>query len=107
MCYALTAHKVQGQTLNKVAINISKDAFAHGSFYVALSNVKKLHKVVLFGPEQFPVEGLQFHNNGVIQTIMNVFLLRFLSLKIVIESIIKKKHYTYSGNELIVFSKSF
>lgn len=69
LCYGVTAHKVQGQTLKKVAINISKDAFAHGSFYVALSRVKNLADVRLFSPEKFPEEGPLFHNNGVIQAI--------------------------------------
>lgn len=75
LCYGVTAHKVQGQTLKKVAINISLDAFAHGSFYVALSRVRNLKDVILFGPEEFPEKGPQFHNNGIIQTIGNEFLM--------------------------------
>ena len=42
LCYAITAHKSQGQTLEEVIIDFSaKNArINHGSFYTALSRVK-------------------------------------------------------------------
>ncbi len=39
--YALTIHKAQGKTLDKVIIDIDKGAFAHGQLYVALSRTRK------------------------------------------------------------------
>ena len=38
--YAMTIHKSQGKTLNKVIIDISRGAFAHGQTYVALSRTR-------------------------------------------------------------------
>lgn len=39
--YALTIHKAQGKTLDKVIIDINKGTFAHGQLYVALSRTRK------------------------------------------------------------------
>ena len=39
--YAITIHKAQGKTLDKVIINIDKGAFDHGQLYVALSRTRK------------------------------------------------------------------
>ena len=49
LAYAVTAHKAQGQTLNKCAIAIDEDAFAHGAFYVALSRVKRFEDLIRGG----------------------------------------------------------
>lgn len=38
--YAITIHKAQGKTLNKVVVDISRGAFAHGQTYVALSRTR-------------------------------------------------------------------
>lgn len=38
--YAMTIHKAQGKTLDKVIIDISRGAFAHGQTYVALSRTR-------------------------------------------------------------------
>ncbi len=38
--YAMTIHKAQGKTLNKVVLDISRGAFAHGQTYVALSRTR-------------------------------------------------------------------
>ena len=42
LCYPITAHKLQGQTLNEVIIDFSnkKSQINNGSFYAALSRVK-------------------------------------------------------------------
>lgn len=39
--YALTIHKAQGKTLDRVIIDIDRSAFAHGQLYVALSRTRK------------------------------------------------------------------
>lgn len=38
--YALTIHKAQGKTLDKVIIDIGRGAFTHGQLYVALSRTR-------------------------------------------------------------------
>ena len=43
--YALTIHKAQGKTLDKVIIDTNKGAFAHGQMYVALSRTRKLSDI--------------------------------------------------------------
>ena len=45
--YALTIHKAQGKTLDKVVIDISKGAFDHGQLYVALSRTRKKEDIHL------------------------------------------------------------
>ena len=39
--YAITIHKAQGKTLDRVIIDIDRGAFAHGQLYVALSRTRK------------------------------------------------------------------
>lgn len=63
LSWAVTAHKSQGQTLKKVAISLKFKCFAHGSFYVTLSRVRKLVNILLFG-DKFPKNGLKFHTNN-------------------------------------------
>ena len=67
LCWAVTAHKSQGQSLERVAIDISEPAFAHGALYVALSRVRSLSSLLLFGLETFPNDGPLFHRNPFIQ----------------------------------------
>ena len=67
LAWATTAHKSQGQTLDRVAINIADSAFAHGSFYVALSRVRRLDDILLFGLPQWPPGGPDFHVNTFIR----------------------------------------
>ena len=50
-----------------MAIHIGEYAFAHGSFYVALSRVKSLDNIILFGRTEWPDEGPIFHVNPYIQ----------------------------------------
>jgi ATP-dependent exoDNAse (exonuclease V) alpha subunit len=40
-CFAMTVHKSQGQTLDKVGILFSHATWAHGLLYVAVSRVRK------------------------------------------------------------------
>lgn len=68
LSWAVTAHKSQGQTLEKAAIHIGENAFAHGSLYVALSRVKSLNNLMLFGLEKWPKGGPKFHMNPYIQS---------------------------------------
>ena len=45
--YALTIHKAQGKTLDKVIIDTNRGAFAHGQMYVALSRTRRLTDIHL------------------------------------------------------------
>jgi len=48
--YAMTIHKAQGKTLNKVILDISRGAFAHGQTYVALSRTRHAADIHLVKP---------------------------------------------------------
>jgi ATP-dependent exoDNAse (exonuclease V) alpha subunit len=47
LAWALTIHKSQGKTFEKVIIDIGKGTFAHGQMYVALSRCTKLDGIIL------------------------------------------------------------
>ena len=58
LCFAMTANKVQGQTLNKVGVNLTKDFFSHGQLYVALSRAGSRKNVSIFKPKEDPYPNL-------------------------------------------------
>ena len=47
LAYALTIHKAQGKTLDKVGIDLTTGAFASGQVYVALSRSRTLTGIFL------------------------------------------------------------
>lgn len=50
LAYAFTIHKAQGQTYDKVIIDLNSHIFATGQLYVALSRAKSLHSLYLTKP---------------------------------------------------------
>jgi ATP-dependent DNA helicase PIF1 len=50
LAYAITIHKAQGQTFDKVRIDMGYGAFAHGQLYVALSRCRSLEGITLIRP---------------------------------------------------------
>ena len=50
LAWAVTIHKSQGKTFDRVAIDMGRGAFAHGQTYVALSRARTLEGVTLKTP---------------------------------------------------------
>jgi ATP-dependent DNA helicase PIF1 len=50
LAYALTIHKSQGQSFDKVIIDLGCGAFAHGQTYVALSRCRTMEGIILRKP---------------------------------------------------------
>ena len=50
LAYAFTIHKAQGQTYEKLILDLNTHIFAPGQLYVALSRVKSLHGLYLTKP---------------------------------------------------------
>lgn len=50
LAWAITVHKSQGQTVNRLIVDLSGGAFAFGQLYVALSRVTSLQGLVLKRP---------------------------------------------------------
>ncbi len=51
--YAMTIHKAQGQTLNRIHLVLGRGCFAHGQLYTALSRVRKRTDLTLDRPIRF------------------------------------------------------
>jgi ATP-dependent DNA helicase PIF1 len=52
LAWAITIHKSQGKTFEKVVIDIGRGTFAHGQVYVALSRCTRLSGIILSKPIQ-------------------------------------------------------
>ena len=50
LAWAITIHKSQGMTLEEMAIDLGRGAFAEGQLYVALSRCRRLDDVLLLRP---------------------------------------------------------
>jgi ATP-dependent DNA helicase PIF1 len=53
LAWAVTIHKSQGKTFDKVIIDLTGGAFEHGQLYVALSRCRTIEGVVLRKPVQY------------------------------------------------------
>ncbi len=50
LSYAMTIHKSQGKTFDKITVDVGAGAFAHGQIYVALSRCRTLEGIILNNP---------------------------------------------------------
>lgn len=50
LSYAMTIHKSQGKTFDRITVDIGTGAFAHGQVYVALSRCRTLEGIILNNP---------------------------------------------------------
>ncbi|XP_044576763.1 ATP-dependent DNA helicase PIF1-like [Cotesia glomerata] len=48
LAFAMTINKAQGQTFNKIGIDLQKDVFNHGQLYVAMSRVKSWDSLKIY-----------------------------------------------------------
>ena len=61
LAWAVTIHKSQGQTFEKVIIDLDRGSFAPGQTYVALSRVTSLKGLFLTRP--INISDILFNNN--------------------------------------------
>ena len=52
LCFAMTINKGQGQSLNRVGVDLRSSVFTHGQLYVALSRITDVDKLDVLLPEQ-------------------------------------------------------
>lgn len=50
LSYAMTIHKSQGKTFEKITVDVGTGAFAHGQIYVALSRCRTIEGIILNNP---------------------------------------------------------
>ena len=51
LCFAMTIHKAQGQTLNAVGVDLTEPLFSHGMLYVAASRTGNPSNLFFCAPD--------------------------------------------------------
>ncbi|CAM9655459.1 unnamed protein product, partial [Sphacelaria rigidula] len=65
LCYAMTINKSQGQTLNKVGLDLRGEVFCHGQLSVALSRTTYGDNTLCFVNEDRLLGGVPYVHNVV------------------------------------------
>lgn len=66
LCYAMTIHKSQGQTISRVGVDLRSDMFSHGQLYVALGRVTAKSNIKILVHKDRIVDGKPFAKNVII-----------------------------------------
>lgn len=70
LCYAMTIHKSQGQTIARVGVDLRSDMFSHGQLYVALGRVTDKNCIkILIHPDRV-LNGKPFAKNIIIPELL-------------------------------------
>lgn len=51
-CFSMTINKSQGQTFQRVGVDLTSPVFSHGQLYVALSRVTNIHNLIVYLPSR-------------------------------------------------------
>ncbi|CAN0439159.1 unnamed protein product, partial [Ectocarpus fasciculatus] len=71
LCFAVTVHRAQGQTLDRVCFDLSRHPFAHGHVYVGLSRVRKSADMIIFTtPDRIDDNGFARVHNVVFMSLL-------------------------------------
>ncbi|XP_026290987.2 ATP-dependent DNA helicase PIF1-like [Frankliniella occidentalis] len=71
VCYGMTVHKSQGQTIFKVGLDLRSDCFTHGQLYVALSRTRRSDDVTVLGAPDRCVDNITYVRNIVYQELLD------------------------------------
>ena len=63
LAYSTTFHSCQGQTYDRIGVDLTKPVFTHGQLYTALSRVRQReHTLVRLKPNQNSTQNITFHD---------------------------------------------
>lgn len=63
--FAMSINKSQGQTLDFVGLDLSRDVFTHGQLYVAISRVRSFHSISVL-PDPSSSDGQNFFTDNIV-----------------------------------------
>ncbi|XP_054274704.1 uncharacterized protein LOC128994295 [Macrosteles quadrilineatus] len=70
LAYCMTGHKSQGQTIDRVGVDLRSDCFTHGQLYVLLSRVRHPDDIVVLVPPDRVREGIAYAKNIVFDELL-------------------------------------
>ncbi|KAE8739271.1 hypothetical protein FOCC_FOCC015231 [Frankliniella occidentalis] len=71
VCYGMTVHKSQGQTIAKAGIDLRSDCFTHGQLYVALSRTRRAEHLSVLVSHDRLMNGTTYVKNIVYQELLH------------------------------------